>query len=70
MHVLVLFIYLKCNNFPMSRYDSNLIWKQEEQQILKDQKNNFEGEDVMLTWQDYKTMSFTQCVSSSLHIFN
>ncbi|KAK1371978.1 abietadienol/abietadienal oxidase [Heracleum sosnowskyi] len=34
----------------------------EEQQTLKSRKNSSDGEDQMLTWQDYKAMPFTQCV--------
>ncbi|KAL8111018.1 hypothetical protein AgCh_026689 [Apium graveolens] len=34
----------------------------EEQHRLKSQKNSSDGEDEMLTWQDYKAMPFTQCV--------
>lgn len=44
----------------------NLLFEQEEQEGLK-RHNADEAE--MLTWQDYKAMPFTQCVSHSYCFF-
>ncbi|KAG5536049.1 hypothetical protein RHGRI_023736 [Rhododendron griersonianum] len=36
----------------------------DEQQRLRSGKSDNKGEDMFITWQDYKQMSFTQCVRS------